>query len=42
VTTPQTLPDQIAALQTALIAERERAARIEAELAIAKAQGLRR
>jgi transposase len=38
VTTPQTLPDQIAALQTALIAERERAARIEAELAIAKAK----
>jgi transposase len=38
VTTPQTLPDEIAALQTALIAERERAARIEAELAIAKAK----
>ena len=38
MTTPQTLPDQIAALQTALIAERERAARIEAELAIAKAK----
>ena len=38
MTTPQTLPDQIAALQTALIAERERAARIEAELAIAQAK----
>jgi len=34
VTTPETLPDAIAAL----IAERERAARIEAELAIAKAK----
>jgi transposase len=38
VTTPQTLPDEIAALQAALIAGRERAARIEAELAIAKAR----
>jgi transposase len=38
VTTPETLPDDIAALQAALIAERERAARIEAELAIAKAK----
>jgi transposase len=38
VTTPETLPDAIAALQAALIAERERAARIEAELAIAKAK----
>ena len=34
VTTPETLPEAIAAL----IAERERAARIEAELAIAKAK----
>ena len=34
MTTPETLPDAIAAL----IAERERAARIEAELAIAKAK----
>jgi transposase len=38
VTTPQTLPDEIAALQAALIDERERGARIEAELAIAKAK----
>jgi transposase len=45
VTTPDTLPDDIAALQTALLAEREkrleeaaRAARIEAELAVAKAK----
>jgi transposase len=38
VTTPETLPDAIAALQAALIAARERAARIEAELAIAKAK----
>src|SRR6201981_3559725 len=38
VTTPETLPDAIAALQAALIAERERAARIEAELTIAKAK----
>lgn len=38
MTTPQTLPDEIAALQAALIAERERAARIDAELAIAKAR----
>jgi transposase len=38
VTTPETLPDAIAALQAALIAERERAARIEAELMIAKAK----
>jgi len=38
VTTPETLPDDIAALQAALIAARERAARIEAELAIAKAK----
>jgi hypothetical protein len=36
VTTPETLPDEIAALQAALIAECERAARIEAELATAK------
>ena len=32
------LPDDIAALQAALIAERERAARVEAELAVAKAK----
>src|SRR6201993_2163171 len=38
VTTPEPLPDEITALQAALIAERERAARIEAELAIAKAK----
>jgi transposase len=38
VTTPETLPDDIAALQAALIAERERAARIAAELAVAKAK----
>src|ERR1700760_1365492 len=38
VTTPETPPDAIAALQAALIAARERAARIEAELAIAKAK----
>jgi transposase len=45
VTTPETLPDDIAALQAALLAEREkrleeaaRAARIEAELAVAKAK----
>ena len=37
-TPPEHLPDAIAALQAALIAERERAARIEAELAIAKAK----
>ena len=38
MTTPETFADEIAALQAALIAERERAARIEAELAIAKAK----
>ena len=45
MTTPDTLPDDIAALQAALLAEREkrleeaaRAARIEAELAVAKAK----
>src|SRR5262249_10902208 len=45
VTTPETLPDDIAALQAALLAERQkrleeaaRAARIEAELAVAKAK----
>ena len=32
------LPDDIAALQAALIVERERAARVEAELAVAKAK----
>ena len=37
MTTPEILTD-IAALQAALIAERERTARIEAELAIAKAK----
>ena len=38
MTTPETLPDDIAVLQAALIAERARAARVEAELAIAKAK----
>ena len=38
MTPPETLADDIAALQAVLIAERERAARIEAELAIAKAK----
>ena len=38
MTPPETLPDDIAALQAVLIAERARAARIEAELAIAKAK----
>ena len=33
-----TSPDDIAALQAALIAERARAARVEAELAVAKAR----
>ena len=37
-TTADDLPDAIAALQAALIAERERAARVEAELAVAKAK----
>ena len=37
-TTADDLPDDIAALQAALIAERERAARVEAELAVAKAR----
>ena len=37
-TTPEDLPDDIAALQAALIAERARAARVEAELAVAKAK----
>jgi transposase len=36
-TTADDLPDDIAALQAALIAERARAARVEAELAVAKA-----
>ena len=36
-TTPKGLPDDIAALQAALIAERARAAQVEAELAVAKA-----
>jgi transposase len=38
VTTADNLPDDIAALQAALIAERARAARAEAELAVAKAR----
>jgi transposase len=42
VTTPETLPDDIAGLRTALLAEREKrlaeVARIEAELAVAKAR----
>jgi transposase len=38
VTTPETLANDIAALQAALLAERERAARIAAELAVAKAK----
>jgi len=38
VTPPETLPDDIAALQAALLAERVRAARVEAELAVAKAK----
>ena len=44
-TPPETLPDDIAALQAALLAERAkrpeeaaRAARVEAELAVAKAK----
>ena len=37
-TTANGLPDDIAALQAVLIAERERAARVEAELAVAKAK----
>ena len=32
---PEDLPDDIAALRAALIAERARAARVEAELAVA-------
>ena len=38
MTTPDDLPDDIAALQAALIAQRERAAGVEAELAVAKAK----
>src|SRR5262249_30672845 len=38
MTTANDLPDDIAALQAALIAERERAARVEAEVAVAKAK----
>jgi transposase len=38
MTTADDLPDEIAALQSALIAERARAARVEAELAVAKAK----
>jgi transposase len=38
VTTTDDLPNDIATLQAALIAERERAARVEAELAVAKAK----
>jgi hypothetical protein len=37
-TTADDLPDDIAALQAALIAERARAVRVEAELAVAKAR----
>jgi hypothetical protein len=37
-----TTADDIAALQAALIAERARAARVEAELAVGQGQGLRR
>ena len=37
-TTADNLPDDIAALQAALIAERARAARVEAELAVARAR----
>jgi transposase len=37
-TTLEDLPDDIAALRAALIAERARAARVEAELAVAKAK----
>jgi transposase len=37
-TTADDLPDDIAALQAALIAERTRATRVEAELAVAKAK----
>jgi transposase len=36
--TPDDLPDRMAALEAALFAERERAARVEAELAVAKAK----
>jgi transposase len=38
VTIPEDLPDDVAALRAALIAERERMARVAAELAIAKAK----
>ena len=38
MTTTDDLPNDIAALQAALIAERDRAARVEAELAVAKAK----
>ena len=37
-TTADDLPNDIAALQAALIAERARAAKVEAELAVAKAK----
>ena len=37
-TTANDLPDDIAALQAALIVERDRAARVEAELAVATAK----
>ena len=37
-TTANDLPDDIAALQAALIAERDIAARVEAELAVARAK----
>ena len=38
MTVPEDLPDDVAALRTALIVERERAARAAAELAVAKAK----
>jgi hypothetical protein len=38
--TPEDLPEDIAALRAALIAERARAARVEAELAV-EGQGFR-
>jgi len=40
-TTADDLPDDVVALEAALIAERERAARVEAELAVAKARASR-
>ena len=37
-TTADDIPDDVTALQAALIKERERAARVEAELAVAEAK----